>query len=186
MPEGHGPVSVPPFIPVGPLSVAVLLFAVAAGTASLISARRHRSTRLGALTGVRVLLVGAAVAVVAVTQVGLHGGPGINLVPFRGIEDELDNVNRQLGILNLVGNVAMFVPVGLLTPAATGWRWGRTVLAGASTSVALEVVQVFTGRSGDVDDVLLNTVGTGLGAVAGVLVARLLRERGAAQPVRSA
>lgn len=175
--QEHGPVSALQFIPVRPLVVVVLLFAAAAVAAGVSSGRRRRSTRRGALTSARVLLVGALVAVVAVTQFGLHGGSGINLVPFRGIASELGNVNRQLGVLNLVGNVVMFVPIGLLTPVAMEWRWGRTVLAGALFSVALEVVQVGTGRSGDVDDVLLNTVGTGLGAVAGVLLAGLVRGR---------
>lgn len=64
----------------------------------------------------------------------------------------------------LVGNIAMFVPMGFF-PALLwrGWRWWRALLLGAGASCAIEFVQFFIGRSTDIDDVILNTTGAMLG-----------------------
>lgn len=81
----------------------------------------------------------------------------------------------QIGV-NLVGNVVMFLPLGLL-PALL-WRKVRPVVTGVGlgvlTSVLIELVQPLVGRSRDVDDLILNTLGAGLGC----LLARLLLRGG--------
>jgi hypothetical protein len=65
------------------------------------------------------------------------------------------------------GNVAMFVPLGLLVPVR--WRLvdslGRVVAASAAFSLAIEVTQwvATTGRQSSTTDVLMNTVGAAIG-----------------------
>lgn len=72
-------------------------------------------------------------------------------------------------VVNLVGNVVMFVPLGLLTPCI----WGKLrkfwvhFLYMALIIVFIEVLQLVTLLgSCDVDDLLLNLVGTGIGFLA--------------------
>lgn len=162
------------YIPWEPLLLAVVLAAVASVAASLPALQR-RDAR-GAWTAVtRVLLAGAVLAVLVVTLTGGAAGTGVNLVPGEGIRTALRNANSELGLVNLVGNVVMFVPVGLLLPLATRLRFGGTVAACAALSVLVECVQLTLGRSLDVDDVLLNTLGGVVGAVLGLGVLMLRR-----------
>ena len=90
-----------------------------------------------------------------------------NAVPFHTIVDYLTdgNLPLQIRFRNLAGNLAMLAPLGLALAAATRWRLARVVLTIAMVSVAIELWQllVATGRSVDVDDVILNLAG-GVGA----------------------
>lgn len=94
---------------------------------------------------------------------------------------------RQLGFaavtLNLVGNVAAFVPFGLFLPLLLRdlrYFW-KTVLLGFEFSLLVEIVQLF-GKVGsfDVDDILLNTLGAALGYAA-FRVLTALRKSGRAR-----
>lgn len=158
------------------LSLAVLvgLFAAVAAT---FPALRRRDTAAAMLSASRVLLVGALLAVLAVTTMNGAGGTGVNLTPGSGIRSALSNVNRDLGLLNLVGNVVMFAPVGFLLPLATRLGIRGVVAICASLSVTVELLQLMLGRSLDIDDVLLNTLGGAFGAAVGVTVAAWLRRR---------
>lgn len=78
----------------------------------------------------------------------------INLIPF-----------RSEGILTYVLNIVMFMPLGFLLPLL--WKQyekiGRTVAAGALFSLCIEVGQLFNRRKKDIDDVIMNVIGTALG-----------------------
>ncbi|MCO7218438.1 VanZ family protein [Klenkia sp. PcliD-1-E] len=85
-------------------------------------------------------------------------------------------------VLQVLLNVALFVPLGLLARWRFGVRPVRAVLLGLAVSVGVEVVQgtaVFGAyacpyRVADVDDVLTNTLGAALGAALAGPAARLL------------
>lgn len=69
-------------------------------------------------------------------------------------------------VVNLVGNVVMFIPMGLLMPVAVPWaKTGRYFFLMTVCLVCLvELVQLFTlTGSCDVDDLLLNVVGAAIG-----------------------
>ncbi|MGI5839539.1 MAG: VanZ family protein [bacterium] len=91
---------------------------------------------------------------------------GCNLVPLRTISAYLFRAtNMAVARVNLIGNVAVFVPFGfvapLLLPSLTGKRLAAAAAAG---SLGLELAQFVTGAgSFDVDDILLNTLGAGIG-----------------------
>ena len=94
-----------------------------------------------------------------------------NLVPFH-------EIRRAAGspwtLFLLLGNIAMFVPIGF--GAAGLWRghsFVRALAAGLGGSCAVETVQFFIGRSTDIDDVILNTAGALLGWGLYRLLARL-------------
>ncbi len=92
-----------------------------------------------------------------------------NLVLFREIR-RFVIYRKQLGLLaatmNLAGNILIFVPFGFLLPTLSRKLRGffRVVLSGFELSLVVECVQLFT-RTGsfDVDDLLLNTIGSVFG-----------------------
>ena len=93
--------------------------------------------------------------------------PNPNWIPFVPIIQGLASQEANITAFNVVGNVALFVPLG----AALVWRFGldlRRVLAIALVaSVVVEAIQYTSGigRSVDINDVVLNTAGGVIGAV---------------------
>ena len=80
--------------------------------------------------------------------------------------------------INLAGNVAMFVPLGFLMP----WIWsfwrkfGWHFLLMVAVIILVELAQYFLGLGTcDVDDLLLNLVGTSLGFLFEKMVRQLSR-----------
>jgi glycopeptide antibiotics resistance protein len=157
------------------LAVIAVLGAVAVSMALFV---RRRS---GTAAAVHVLAAGlvAAWLLGVVTGTGLAmtpgGGPGeFNLVPGRGIGQQLHNYNRELGLTNLFGNVALFVPGGLLLVWLLRGRAFAVVAGLALLSVLIEVLQFLQGaRAADIDDVILNATGALLGAALGWVAVRL-------------
>ena len=93
------------------------------------------------------------------------------LTPFEEISRALNRRSYWL-LFMLLGNIIMFMPMGFF-PALLWrrWRWWKSLLAGFSTSVSIEFIQFFIGRSTDIDDVILNTAG----ALTGFWIYWLLR-----------
>lgn len=151
---------------------------------------------LGTRRLVAILLVLTTFAILATTLFGGDAsvGPSVNLHPGAGIRSELGNVNQALGVVNILGNVSMFVPLGWLTTVlalhaarislAHGLASGA--LAGLGLSLAIEVLQYFLGRASDVDDVLLNSAGALLGGTIGAALGSARRGRVAATASRKA
>ena len=101
-----------------------------------------------------------------------------NLVPFNEIKRFI-MYRKQLGMkafmLNVVGNVAAFIPAGFMLPAIS--RRSRRLVGlaavGFMLSFFIECTQiVFRAGSFDVDDLMLNT----LGAVLGFMLNRLVQK----------
>ena len=64
---------------------------------------------------------------------------------------------------NFIGNIILFVPIGVLLSFTTGWK-KKTVVVAAGFSLFIETTQLITSRGCfDPDDVLLNTVGCFIG-----------------------
>lgn len=89
--------------------------------------------------------------------------PRINLIPFVHL---LDYEVKREAILNVVGNTAMFLPLGIVWPVC--FRQlntpGKALAAGAGVSLVIELLQLpFFDRVSDVDDLILNTLGFALG-----------------------
>lgn len=97
----------------------------------------------------------------------------VNLKPFhtirlywRLLEDPIRPILTRLAIYNLAGNVLLFVPMGFLLPLVfLKFRqlW-KVLLFTACVTTAAEIVQVLIlAGSCDVDDLILNLIGTLLG-----------------------
>lgn len=67
-------------------------------------------------------------------------------------------------ILNAVGNVLVFVPVGFLAKPAVGAGFAGSVGICAGLSLFIELVQIVLPRTTDIDDIILNTLGGVIGA----------------------
>ena len=94
--------------------------------------------------------------------------PPPNLVPFRSIARDWHDGGRGL-LVNLVGNVVAFIPLGLLLPLLRpgGKAPWRVVALSLSLSGTIEASQYLSGRRvADVDDLLLNAAGGLLGYAA--------------------
>ena len=70
----------------------------------------------------------------------------------------------RIAIDNLLGNVLLFVPLGIFLPSL--WRtitWRGVLAVALALSLALEESQLFVIGTPDVDDVILNSLGAVLG-----------------------
>ncbi len=96
-----------------------------------------------------------------------EAGHGVNLTPFATIRAMLTHGGTGQKLINLAGNLLIFVPLGAFPPLL--WRKWRHLWAalGVSlgTSCLIEFCQLFLNRSMDVDDVILNAAGGLLGYV---------------------
>lgn len=103
----------------------------------------------------------AVFSVVGVPTVGTFKVDfGFNLVPL------IDIVNSPLEyIKNTILNIILFIPLGFLVPAI--WKNYRSIntmfIVGLALSVSIEILQIFTFRLTDIDDLITNTAGTVIG-----------------------
>ena len=84
-----------------------------------------------------------------------------NFVPFRSIEHDIAKGGPEF-VVNFLGNLAAFLPMGWLLPSLLGWRCSAAKVAAWSLAASLvaEVLQGISGRRvADVDDLILNTLG---------------------------
>lgn len=90
--------------------------------------------------------------------------PTINWIPFHDF--------TPLNILGMALNVVMLVPFGAFLPIyfKKFRKLLPTVLAGAIMSLTMEILQLFTMRATDVDDLIMNTLGAFLGYFIGAFI----------------
>ena len=92
---------------------------------------------------------------------------GFNFVPLAGMAGDAKNTAL---------NVLLFVPLGWFLPLL--WKefrsLSRAVLCGLALSLAIEILQIFTFRLTDVNDLIANTAG----ALVGYLLAKPLLKSG--------
>lgn len=109
-----------------------------------------------------------------------HLGPQLDL--FKFIEDAQSGL---YGVLQLVMNIVLFLPLGFMLGRWAGWRFWQTAGTGLACSIFIETTQL-TGIWGlypcayryfDVDDMLTNTIGAMLGYAIAVLYTKLVPKR---------
>ncbi|MCI6271644.1 MAG: VanZ family protein [Erysipelotrichaceae bacterium] len=91
----------------------------------------------------------------------------INTYTFQVFIDSLRNYklgNYSYFIINVLGNVFAFVPLGIFVPILfKNKKLFSLILIGFTLSLVIEIIQLTVIRATDVDDVMLNTIGTILG-----------------------
>ena len=83
----------------------------------------------------------------------------LNLKPFVYL---FDYPSMKEALINLIGNTAMFIPLGIVWPAVFPKldRHAKVIAAGFGVSLCIEVLQLpFFDRATDIDDLILNTAG---------------------------
>jgi glycopeptide antibiotics resistance protein len=108
---------------------------------------------------------------------GSQTGPA-NLVPFKTILVYLlGEKGLMIGGINLLGNIVLLVPVGLLAPLVFQKRsWKKMLVLAVAIGFAIEGLQVVL-RVGifDIDDVILNGLGVMVGYWAFTVLSKKLR-----------
>lgn len=104
-------------------------------------------------------------------------GWGINLTPGYTIRSMLEKGSHGQKLINLAGNVLIFAPLGFLAPLL--WRrlrrWWAALFLSAGVSCLIEFLQLFLGRSVDVDDLILNVAGGFAGYILFCLLPKKLK-----------
>ncbi len=83
----------------------------------------------------------------------------LNIVPIIYL---FDYPTMREALINLIGNAAMFIPLGIVWPAVFKKldTSAKAISAGFGFSLAIEIAQLpFYDRTSDIDDLILNTVG---------------------------
>jgi glycopeptide antibiotics resistance protein len=159
-----------------------------------------RGAWLRGLAWATALLVAAWILSMTLVERGQTGS--INLVPFSrklpalacllgGCEFPGErNAAAAFLFVDFLGNIAVFVPFGAALAVATFPRrvrgrrgrhfgvrwWGGVPLIGFLLSLGIETAQLFlASRATDIDDVILNTLGTLIGAAFVRLISVFLR-----------
>lgn len=103
-----------------------------------------------------------------------------NFTLFKTIRMYITYWGRINSFENLVGNIAIFVPFGLLYPVTfeKGKSFIRLCLTSLAVILGLELVQMRTNFGAfDVDDILLNFVGAMLGYVLFLLLDKVFSKK---------
>lgn len=91
-----------------------------------------------------------------------------NLLPF--MDDDID-------IIAYLQNILLFIPLGLFLPVL--WKKfrkiGYTIMTGFSFSLLIETSQLLNNRRTDIDDLILNTLGTVIGFFVSLLFCKIFR-----------
>lgn len=83
----------------------------------------------------------------------------INLEPIVHMNDYVD---KRKAVINFWGNVAMFIPIGIVYPSVfKGLNTHvKVIAAGIGLSLAIEIIQLpFYQRVTDIDDLIMNSAG---------------------------
>ncbi|MYL55011.1 VanZ family protein [Pontibacillus yanchengensis] len=100
------------------------------------------------------------------SMTSISPSPNINLVPFATIQQQLSHSYYLVPLRNIGGNILLFIPLGFIVSLKYQWlsSLGKVILFGVGLSLIIETIQIpLNMRSFDVDDLLLNGVGTIVG-----------------------
>lgn len=162
----------------GAVTDALMLATVTAALVGLvgIAVLRRRARDVDAVDVLQGLFIVALVVLLSVTLMPGYRGmvPMINLVPGHTIAEQLTGIPGRIGAANILGNVLLFIVPAALVRLGFGLSARMTILAGFALSVVIEFLQLalHLGRSTDIDDVILNTLGTAIGVLVAAAAAR--------------
>lgn len=148
----------------------------------------HRIPRDVSLWGTAVMLTTMSLVYATLMPGTIH--KGINLIPFQGIVRVLQSFWGQRSptsltiLVDIFGNLLLFFPfgfvlMGFLTRFPSHVPAGIVILIGSVLSVGIEAIQLaIPTRATDIDDVIFNTISTGLGVMAFFVVQKIWQKRG--------
>ena len=109
-----------------------------------------------------------------------------NFIPFKMVGDSIRYGSVTIALKQIGGNMLLFVPLGFALPVLyPGIKKSKTIIVGFLVSLTIELVQgtagIFLGynyRACDIDDLILNTLGTVLGILVFSLSTNYLKNSG--------
>lgn len=96
------------------------------------------------------------------------GPPAINVVPFKSIIETFIYMSVKTSLIQVVGNIVLFIPLGFLIPIINGNvnKLSKIMILIFSVSLSIELVQFFISLAAgvpshvtDIDDIILNFIG---------------------------
>lgn len=102
-----------------------------------------------------------------------------NLEPFSTIKLFLNfsQINIRVSVINLIGNIGMFIPFGFLIPLTWKLSYIKSIGIFIIGLTFLEVAQLITKRgSFDIDDFILNSIGFTIGYLTLKVIKPYIRE----------
>lgn len=85
-----------------------------------------------------------------------------NLKPFATINQflQFEQFNTDIWIINILGNIGVFIPLGILIPLAFEKKFIKSFYIFFISIFSLELIQLLSRRgSFDIDDMILNSLG---------------------------
>lgn len=94
---------------------------------------------------------------------GINGG--FTVVENKLPPDLLPHMISQDDGFQTILNVFLFLPLGFLLPLVFSRirKWYTVILISGLTSLLVEILQYFSGRSMDINDIIFNVIGAGIG-----------------------
>lgn len=109
---------------------------------------------------------------------GTNGGHPANFVPFKTIVPYLfGDQGLVIAGVNLLGNIALLVPIGLLAPLVfINITWKKSLALSVAAGLSIEIMQAVLDLGiFDIDDVILNALGVMTGSWAFMVLAKWMR-----------
>ena len=97
----------------------------------------------------------------------------INIIPFKIVKDIYISHNLNYFLISFLGNIFIFIPVGLLISLIWNIKDKNVILIGFLISLSIELTQLFLKRTTDIDDLILNT----LGVIIGLLISKRIKNK---------
>ena len=127
------------------------------------------------LTGLICLVLGLDLMGNGWYRLFYHQSSGHEIRFFSGVFDFVPDFFHHISS-EVIGNLVMFLPFGVLYPLSKAHpTWKGTLCAGSLTVLAIEFLQPVFGRSFDLNDVILNTLGILISATVFLAVRRLVK-----------
>ena len=96
----------------------------------------------------------------------------VHMTPFESISGYFKNIGSVDFMINIVGNIVMFIPLGFFLPLfwKQWWKFWKIAIVAVGFPLFIETTQLFLNRHVDIDDIILNA----LGVVVGYFIYKLL------------
>ena len=111
---------------------------------------------------------GDVYSVINTIQTNKNRGVGVNLIPFSTIGAYISDINSDISIINILGNIIPFIPMGFIIPMAfpSFRNFMKTMITCLLLICSIEILQlIFYVGSFDVDDIILNQISCIIGFV---------------------
>ncbi|KAB2442570.1 VanZ family protein [Bacillus luti] len=98
-----------------------------------------------------------------------------NYIPFYSLLDFVENKSIFISFKNIIGNIVLFIPFSFILYIKFCNKATTNILICIGVSCSIELLQIlvpFISRSFDVDDIILNTIGSIIGTYVAIYISK--------------